>query len=148
MQRSTPSWARDNPRLLEILKLISRRACKFKGSSSESLTAHLLAQFNIKRFYTAHCYLAFQRELMWQDSSLINAQTPACCAAWTQPLFRLWTGELWVSIFVFHQPFLNSLVRAQLFSENLRIRQHTSKGHIWYILSLLLFFFLIFIDNF
>lgn len=85
MQQSTPSSAWDNPRLLEILNLISRRTCKFKGSSSESLAPHLSAYFNIRCFYIARCYLVFQRELMWHDSSLISAQTPACSAAWRAP---------------------------------------------------------------
>lgn len=90
--------------MLEILKLISRRACKFKASSSESLAVHLLAHFYIRHFYTAHCYLVLQRELMWQGSILINAQTPACCAAWLEPFFRIWSVELQVSFFVLHQP--------------------------------------------
>lgn len=103
MPRLAPSRVWDDPRLLEMLQLITRRAYKFKGSSSESLAAHPLAQFYIRRFYTAHCYLPLQRELKWKGCSLKNAQTPARRAAWTEPFFSFWPVEPQVSFFGLHR---------------------------------------------
>lgn len=56
--------------------------CKFEGCSFASVSqCASISPFQHQMFLIAQCYLIFQRLwLIWHDSSLIRAQTPACSA--------------------------------------------------------------------
>lgn len=85
--------------------------CKFEGSSFAPLSVHLSVYFNIKCSLSCSMISYFQRLwLIWHDSRLIRAQTPACSAGMQlgEPLYigyGLLYSNIWFNLSVFHLPF-------------------------------------------